>query len=231
MPGFAQGGPAATLCCMNDTSPPSAAPSQKERRRGSLGPLPIWAWIVIAAVLAILLVILGVAVLAGGGTPNASSSPSTTPSIASPTPTPTPSTTPTPAASGPDVNQGTFDSTMDDTLSDILNSQNTSVLAQGGTFSNPVFVLAAHSDLSQNMAPDDAVDAMAFMFTPGDTTPWDLALPASTLAGYRAGPYGAYFPTGAIVARSGDGHVFSFIGDGMTITTMFMAASEDLLHG
>jgi len=75
-----------------------------------------------------------------------------------------------------------------------------------------------------------AVNSMQFMFTPDDPNPWDLALSDSVLAGYRAGPFGQYFPVGAIVARSHDGHVFSFIGHGSTITTMFMAASEDLLH-
>ena len=71
---------------------------------------------------------------------------------------------------------------------------------------------------------------MGFMFTPGDPNPWDLALSDSVLAGYRAGPYGQYFPVGAIVARSHDGHVFSFIGHDSTITTMFLAASDELLH-
>jgi hypothetical protein len=63
----------------------------------------------------------------------------------------------------------------------------------------------------------------------GDLNPWDLTLSDSVvLAGYRAGPYRQYFPVGAIVARSRDGHVFSFAGHDSTITTMFMAASEDL---
>ena len=104
------------------------------------------------------------------------------------------------------------------------------MIAQSGTFGDPVFVLAANSDLNENMSPDDAATAMQFMFTPGDPHPWDLALSDSVLAGYRAGPYGQYFPAGAIVARSHDGHVFSFIGHDSTITTMFLAASDDLLH-
>jgi hypothetical protein len=143
----------------------------------------------------------------------------------SPTPTPTPSPT-----AGNSVGQGTFDSDLPAFLSDTLNSQNTAVLAQSGTFSNPIFVLAANSDLNENMSPEDAVGTMDFMFTPSDPNPWDLALSDSVLAGYRAGPYGQYFPVGAIVARSHDGHVFSFIGHDSTITTMFLAASDELLH-
>ncbi|HWH96897.1 MAG TPA: hypothetical protein VNS80_00885 [Pseudolysinimonas sp.] len=205
-----------------------------DRQRRRLGPLPVWAWVVLAIVLVIVLVVLGFLLFSrGGGPKDASPSPSPTLTSASPTPTPTvsASATPTPAATaGSDVGQGTFASEMDSYMGDVLNSQNTAVLAQGGTFSNPVFVLAANSGLTQDMTPDEAVGAMDFMFTPGDPNPWDLALSPSTLEGYRAGPYGAYFPVGAIVARSHDGHVFSFIGHGSTITTMFMAASEDLLH-
>ena len=211
------------------------APPPDERRRGRLGPLPIWAWVVIAiAALAIIALIAALLIWGDGkrnalatSTPSASS---TSPiSSATPSASVTPTPTPTPTAPG-GVGQGTFDSDLSSFVSDALNSQNTAVLAQSGTFSNPIFVLAANSGLTQNMTPDDAVNAMGFMFTPSDPHPWDLALSDGTLAGYRAGPYGEYFPSGAIVARSHDGHVFSFIGHDSTITTMFMAASEDLLH-
>ena len=210
----------------------SDEPAQRAGSR-RLGPLPVWLWIVLAVIALALLIVLAIALFAGGGTPSSITSPSPTESSASPSPTPTasatPTLTPTPAPGG-DVGQGTFDSALPDFLSDTLNSQNTAVLSQSGTFSNPVFVLAANSDLNQNMTPDDAVQAMQFMFTPSDPNPWDLALSDSVLAGYRAGPYGQYFPVGAIVARSHDGHVFSFIGHDSTITTMFMAGSQDLLH-
>jgi hypothetical protein len=205
------------------------------QRRRSLGPLPVWLWIVLIAIVVIVLIVIGIALFAGGGKVSSAASPTPSTSTASPTPSasPTSSATPTPSptpSGDTDVGQGTFDSALPGFLSDTLNSQNTAVLSQGGTFSNPIFVLSANSDLTQNMTPDDAVNAMAFMFTPSDPNPWDLALPDSVLAGYRAGPYGQYFPVGAIVARSHDGHVFSFIGHDSTITTMFMAASEDLLH-
>ena len=198
-----------------------------------LGPLPVWLRVVLAVIALVLLIILGVALFAGGGKPSSIASPSPTESRASPTPSETPSATPTPTsttAPGNDAGQGTFDSDLPNFIADTLNSQNTAVLSQSGTFSNPIFVLAANSDLTDNMTPDDAASAMDFMFTPSDPNPWDLALSDSVLAGYRAGPYGQYFPLGAIVARSHDGHVFSFIGHDSTITTMFMAASEDLLQ-
>ncbi|MEO5535135.1 MAG: hypothetical protein ABIR17_08400 [Pseudolysinimonas sp.] len=203
-----------------------------DRRRGWLGPLPVWAWVLITMVLVVGLLLIGVRLFSGGAQGEASSSPSPTPSAASPSPTAseTPTLSPTPTETPDASGQGTFDSGMDAYLSSVLDSQNTAVLDQGGTFSNPVFVLAANSGLTQNMSPSDAVAAMNFMFTPSDPNPWDLALSDATLAGYRAGPYGGYFPVGAIVARSHDGHVFSFIGNDHTITRMFMASSDDLLH-
>jgi hypothetical protein len=212
--------------------PQDSAPVPAKRAGGRrLGPLPVWLWILLIAIVAIALIVLGLALLARDGAPSPTGSPSPSDSSAppSPTATTTPSETPSATATS-DAEPGAFDSALPDFLSDTLNSQNTAVLAEGGTFSNPVFVLAANSDLSQNMTPEDAVGAMDFMFTPSDPNPWDLALSDSVLAGYRAGPYGQYFPVGAIVARSHDGHVFSFIGHDSTITTMFMAASDELLH-
>lgn len=120
-------------------------------------------------------------------------------------------------------------------MPDVLNSQNTAVLAQGGTFSTPVIVVLVDEGPPQTMSsetlsPDDAVQAMQPMFTALEPTPWNLALSEAELASYRSGPYGDYFPMGAIVAKSSDGHVFSFIGHGSTITTMFMATSDGLLN-
>lgn len=204
-----------------EIAPAAGGEAPNRRRRRVL----IWLSIFAGVVVVIALLIIGIPLLSGSG----GVSPITVPS-ASPGTTPPTESTPSATSDTPDVGQGTFDSALPDYLSSVLNSQNTAVLSQGGTFSNPVFVLAANSGLTQNMAPDDAVNVMGFMFTPMDPNPWDFALQDSVLAAYRSGPYGQYFPVGAIVARSHDGHVFSFIGHGSTITTMFMAASEDLLH-
>jgi len=210
--------------------PPTADPAPERPAARRLGPLPVWLWIVLVVVAVLLLVILGIALFAGGGGPSAAGSPSPTASESS-TPSETPSETPSPSPTASSTaDQGAFDSDLSNFISDTLNSQNTAVLAQSGTFSDPIFVIAANADGAGNMTPEDAVNSMQFMFTPDDPNPWDLALSDSVLAGYRAGPFGQYFPVGAIVARSHDGHVFSFIGHGSTITTMFMAASEDLLH-
>lgn len=201
-------------------SDPQTAAATDNRRSQRLGPLPVWAWVLLTIVLVVVLAVLGMLLFCGGAQ---NADPSASPAVTSASPTPT-------ATAGGDVDQGTFASEMDGYLSDVLFSQNTAVLSEGGTFSDPTFVIAANSGLTQSMTPDEAVNAMDFMFTPVDPNPWDLALSKSTLDSYRAGPYGSYFPVGAIVARSYDGHVFSFIGNDFTITTMLMAASEDQLH-
>jgi hypothetical protein len=206
---------------------PSEPPATDSPRRGRLGPLPVWAWVLLTIVVVLVVLAILQSCASGGKDAVPSSSPVAT--SASPTTAPSAGLTSGPTA-GSDAGQGTFASEMDAFLSDVLNSQNTAVLDQGGTFSNPVVVIVADGSPAQNMTPGEAVAAMDGMFTPQDPEPWDLALPASTIDGYRAGPYGEYFPVGAIVARSNDGHVFSFIGHDRTITTMLMAASEDQLH-
>lgn len=128
------------------------------------------------------------------------------------------------------MGQGTFDSGMYEHVSAVLYSQDLGPLAVGGNFSDPITVLVANGAAAAALTPMDAAKSMDSMFTPLDPNPWDLALPNSVLESYRGVPYGEYFPVGAIVARSFDGHVFSFIGHDRLITSMFMAASEDFLH-
>lgn len=224
------------MCSMSQTLPdaPTNEPrsSTDEPRARRRGVLPWWLWVSLALVIVAVLIIVALPLLSGGGSSVTPSSNPTVPASASPSPTSSASSppTPTPTPTGTDLGQGTFTSEMFGYMSDVLNSQNTSVLAQSPNFSNPVLVVAANSGLNQNMSPDDAVSAMGSMFTPLDPNPWDLALPNTVLETYRSGPYGQYFPQGAIVAKSHDGHVFSFIGNGSTITTMFMAASEGQLQ-
>ncbi|MEO7350027.1 MAG: hypothetical protein ABIW32_09265 [Terrimesophilobacter sp.] len=201
----------------------SAATTEVKRR----GALPWWLWVLIVALVLGMLALVAIPILTANK-PEASPSTSPTPAVNEmTTPTETQSPTPTPTAS--DVGQGTFDSDMFNYVSDVLNSQNTAVLDQGGTFSNPVHVVTANSGQDSNLTPRDAVEAMGFMFTPMDLNPWDLASSDSVLTTYRSGPFGQYFPEGAIVARSSDGHVFSFIGHDKIITTMFMSVSDDYL--
>jgi hypothetical protein len=190
--------------------------------------MPIWLWIVIAVVVIAVVATTILLLTARHPSTNADShSPAPSHSAtASATPTPSPTPTETAIAGG-----GTFDSSMDDYIASALDTQNTAILSDGGVFTNPITVVAAASDQNGPMNPDDAVNAMNFMFDPTAAHDWDLALPASTISSYRSGPYGYFFPAGAIVARSFDGHVFSFVGHDKLITAMYMAASEDLLLG
>jgi hypothetical protein len=204
---------------MNDTRV-----DEQDKRRSSRA----WLWIL---ALCILIFAFAFAVFNANGGAQDTPQPTTD---SRPSESPTPSTTPIPTAPptapAKDLGQGTFNSTMPGYLSDTLNSQNTAVLVQGGTFADPVSVFIAGTPDAQALTPLDATKSMESMFTQLDPNPWDFALSDAVLASYRAGPYGDYFPVGALVAKSHDGHVFSFIGHDSTITTMFMASSEDLLH-
>ncbi len=216
---------------MNET-PIGTEPQSSDGSAVSVGTkrrntLPWWLWALIVAIVVGMLALVAIPILTANK-PNVTPSVSPTPSITA-TQAPTPSNTASPTPTPTDVGQGTFDSDMFNYMSDVLNSQNTAVLDQGGTFSNPVHVVAANSGQDSNLTPTNAVAAMSFMFTPMDPNPWDLALSDSVLASYRSGPFGQYFPEGAIVARSSDGHVFSFIGHDKTVTTMFMSVSDDYL--
>ena len=64
---------------------------------------------------------------------------------------------------------------------------------------------------------------------PGTSATWSFALDAATLAAYRDGFYGQYFPGDALVGQSSDGFVASFLpGADGTIGTMFLATTAEL---
>jgi hypothetical protein len=211
---------------MTESQAESPAESKPADDRGRT--LPSWAWVLIS-VLLLGLVVLAVLLLIRFGpttptdlpTSTAESTPSAT---ATETPTPVPTPTPTPPS-----DQGTFDADMSSIVLEILNSGNTAVFAQGGYFSNPILVSAAASGLNEPMTPDDAVGAMQFLVNGQADNSWSLATDAD-LAIYRAGPYGGHFPEGAIVAKSVNSHVVSFIGDQRTITIMFIVGVTDTLN-
>lgn len=63
------------------------------------------------------------------------------------------------------------------------------------------------------------------------TSPWDFALSASILSSYGKGSYKQYFPNNAVVGKSANGKVISFLFDcNAKINTVFMAPSENLLQ-
>lgn len=68
-------------------------------------------------------------------------------------------------------------------------------------------------------------------FIKNATSPWDFALSASILSSYGKGSYKQYFPNNAVVGKSANGKVISFLFDcNAKINTVFMAPSENLLQ-
>ena len=201
---------------MSDPATPPTAPLATRR-------FPAWGWVVIS-VLVLVIVALAVVFTVRGATPAASPTPtdSVTPSP-SPTVTTSPSPTPTPTPSAPPL-----DESLVETFLAALNSGNTAVFAQGGYFSDPIRVVAAASDLDDELSPVDAVTALDPLLTLDVPEPWQLAS-ADDIDTYRAGPYAQFFPEGAIVAKSTADHVVVFIGSDRTVTTLFFATVTDSL--
>jgi len=75
--------------------------------------------------------------------------------------------------------------------------------------------------------PVDQVTAISLMdyVNPGSGATWNFALDEATLAGYRSGELGGYFPVEALVGVSSDGYVVSFApaAPGGLIETILMA--------
>ena len=90
--------------------------------------------------------------------------------------------------------------------------------------SDKVNVVVAASDGLGSRTPEQAVNDLK---TLADTKDWDFKLAAKTVATYQDGDYAVYFPVGAIVGKSSDGHVVSFVfNDAGKITGIFMASSD-----
>lgn len=218
-----------TLSTMSGTLTNPDTDTKKKRPSGGL---PSWPWL-----LAIVALIGAVAILAtmlvardaGGTAAVASASPS--PGVsgnASPTPdSANPSGEPTPPPAQDDLTEGPFDPDMKGKIADILNSQNTAVFAQSGLFHDPVEVHVVGGE-DKVMSPDEATMTISFMFTMNDPYAWDLDLSDTYLNAYRT-HYAELFPAWAIVARSHNGAVFSFLGHGSVITTVVAVAHEGSL--
>lgn len=182
---------------------------------------PAWGWVAIS-VLVVALVALAVVFTVRGAIPEASPSPGETGTV-TPSPSATDTTTPTPTPT-----TAPLDESLVVTFLAALNSGNTAVFAQGGYFSDPIRVVAAASDLDDELSPVDAVSALDPLLTLDDPEPWHVASAEDTDT-YRAGPYAQFFPEGAIVVQSTADHVIVFIGSGRSVTTLFFAAATESL--
>ncbi len=195
-------------------SEPSAATTASRR-------LPKWVWIVLGALAAALIVVL--VLVLGRSTPDAPPAVTAPSASATESPSPTPSETPTPAPDEPGL-----DADLTENFLAALNSGNTSIFAQGGYFSDPIQVVGAASGLNQAMTPVEAVSAIDPLLSLEIAEPWEEAS-AADIETYRSGAYAEYFPDGAIVVKSSQDHVISFIGSGHTVTTLFLVMVTDSL--
>ncbi|HSX27946.1 MAG TPA: hypothetical protein VLF60_00670 [Candidatus Saccharimonadales bacterium] len=133
-----------------------------------------------------------------------------------------PSTTPTtPAPTCSAVSQS-----LKDNIKDAISSKNTAAL-QGYMTSSVKLVIAA-SEKGSTESAAQAVTDLDYLNN-NATAPWDFALTAATTNAYKAGFYGAYFADGTFVGKANNGYVVSFGFTCGKISTVFMAASPDLL--
>lgn len=216
----------------NQQPAPTAETSLQRSSRG----LPSWPWLLTIVVLLVVVAILATMLVAGRGSGTNAAAGDSAPAP----PVPSESASPSPVAAEPsgnpvlpppaaedDITEGPFDAGMKAKIADILNSQNTAVFAQSGLFHDPVEVRVLGGQ-DKAMSPDEATMAISFMFTPSDPYAWDLDLSNDYLNAYRT-HYADLFPSWAIVARSHNGAVFSFLGHGSIITTVVAVAEEGSL--
>jgi hypothetical protein len=127
-------------------------------------------------------------------------------------------TTPTPTTTAPTAAQL-------ESIQESITSENTAALE--GYMASSVNVIIAASEAYGAQTPLQAVKDVDYV-KDGDT--WDFALPAATLATYRAGDYKAYFPTTALVGKSTNGYVISFQFDSAgKINGIFMTNHDSIL--
>lgn len=91
-----------------------------------------------------------------------------------------------------------------------------------------VRVIFAASEGMGNRTPAQAVSDMAYLNSA--TSPWDFNLSSAVLNGYRAGGYGSYFPTTALVGKSANNYLISFTFDtNNKVSGIFITGTTDVL--
>jgi hypothetical protein len=114
-----------------------------------------------------------------------------------------------------------------ESIMDSISSGNTAAL--NGYMAPSVNVILAASEGMGAQTPSQAVSDIT-NFISDATSPWDFSLSASVLSSYSGGGYGKYFSTIAVVGKSANGKVISFMFDcNGKINQVFMAASREML--
>lgn len=112
-------------------------------------------------------------------------------------------------------------------IKDAISSKNYAALE--GYMAASVNVVFAASEKGGPVTPAQAVSDLDYLNSA--TSPWNFALPAATLASYKAGGYGKYFGAETYVGRSANDYVVSFDFNCSTkIDVIFITGNADLLN-
>lgn len=108
----------------------------------------------------------------------------------------------------------------------IINSGNISILPS--YLAGNVSIFEVELGLIQNYNPSTAADRVA-RFTYNNSSYWDynFSLSSDILTTYRTGQFCKYFPSTALIGRSGDGRVLSFAFDCNNKISVILAATSE----
>jgi cell division protein FtsL len=121
---------------------------------------------------------------------------------------------------------GPASQSLKDNIEAAITSKNTAALQ--GYMASSVSVVIAASEKGDTETPAQATKSVEYTY--GGTAPWNFALPAATIASYKAGFYKQYFPSNAYVGKAANDQVVSFGFDcNGKINMIFMAANAELL--
>ena len=110
-----------------------------------------------------------------------------------------------------------------------ITSGNTAAL-EGYMAASVNVVLAASEGIGSKTSSQAVASISDFISKDISSWNYDFSLPASVLSSYGKGSYSQYFPGNAVVGKAANKQVISFSFDcNAKISTVFMAASEDLL--
>lgn len=113
-----------------------------------------------------------------------------------------------------------------ESIKESISSGNTAALES--RMADSVLVIIAASEGVGVRTPAQAVGDIDYVINL--TATWDFSLSTTTLDDYATGDYAQYFPGGALVGKSTENKVISFIFDAdAKINTVFMSVSADLL--
>lgn len=112
-------------------------------------------------------------------------------------------------------------------VQDAITSGNTAALE--GYLSDPVNLIIMASECCWDITPAQAVAELGYVTSaPG---PWNFALPAATIDGWRTNVYyGSQFTGDDITGRASDGTIVSFGIEGGQITKILMGFEEGFSH-